>query len=100
MARINCGQKARFVMLWMERFALIIFIITNLFLFGFNLILRLISPEYNFNIHDSLNYVIFSAIFAAIFWALFRSIDYIFGGPLRREIRRTENYIQRAKNSY
>lgn len=77
-------------MLWMERLTLIFYVVINIFLFGFDFLISNIMGE-SLTIAEIRQIFILCAILSLLVWLLFRAIDYLFAGPLRREIRRQNN---------
>ena len=78
-------------MLWMERLALIFYVVINIFLFGFLYIICSLM-EVKASANDIQQLFILGIAFTLPFWALFRVIDYLLAGPLRREIRRQNSH--------
>jgi hypothetical protein len=74
-------------MLWMERFAIYICIIINAFLFASLFLIQSQTSDWQLTIGDFKQCFFISLIAAFIIWIIFRSIDFIFGGPLRRRIK-------------
>ncbi len=85
-------------MLWMERLALVIYVVANIFLFGFTYLICHVMNETP-SLDELKNAFIFCVILTIPFWLLFRAFDYLCGGPLRRQIRRTEQLIQRGNSA-
>ena len=78
-------------MLWMERISIIVYVIfTTLFLLGVWFITS-DEPLYAASATDWIICFKIPFFIALAFWILARSIDYIFGGPLRRKIKRESN---------
>lgn len=72
-------------MLWMERFALYLFVLFFIFMFGLD---WLVAPDNKFPTEDILEILKGSFIFAIVIWIGFRLIDFMFAGPLRRKFKR------------
>ena len=87
-------------MLWMERLALMFYISSNVVLFGFLFMLKHTgSVELQASDFTSMFWL---GVFLTLFvWAIFRAIDFSFGGPLRRQVKR-EQYLNslRSSNDY
>ncbi len=84
-------------MLWMERLALMFYIVINVILFGFLQILC--SSGYCASQLEYQKVFLLGIGLTLPFWFIFRTIDYMFGGPLRREIRRGEDLLSRIHSA-
>jgi len=75
-------------MLWMERFTVLIYFALNIFLFGFDFLISGSMSEWPTFIEVKQIFIL-CLILSLIVWFMFRSIDYICGGPMRRKIKRS-----------
>lgn len=89
------GKRPLTYMLWMERFALMFYIVFNIFVFGLNWLLAASMKE-NVTFDEIKQIFIFCLIATFIVWFLFRMIDFLFAGPLRREIKKGQELIKRS----
>lgn len=93
MARINFRTKN---MLWMERFALMFYFAINIFVYGLDFLLASSMNE-NVTLDEIKQIFIVCLIITIIIWFFFRAVDYLFGGPLRREIKKGQDLVNRSK---
>lgn len=74
-------------MLWMERLALMFYVAINVFLFGFVYLIAYMAPAYEPTKNDIYGCFGLGIALTFIVWAFFRAIDFMLGGPLRRELK-------------
>jgi hypothetical protein len=83
-------------MLWMERFALIFYFVINIFIYGLDWLLASSMNE-NITFNEIKQIFILCLILTLIVWFLFRAIDFLFAGPLRREIKKGREMVDRSQ---
>jgi hypothetical protein len=84
-------------MLWMERFALIFYVMINAILFAVLLFIGSQMSDNSLTFDDFKQCFIIGIILTLIVWFLFRAIDFLFAGPLRREIKKGLELTERSK---
>lgn len=75
-------------MLWMERFSLSFYLLSNVILLGFSFLIGTVSYNYMPTESDLFSDIKAAFILTLVFWFIVRLIDFLFAGPLRRKIKR------------
>lgn len=83
-------------MLWMERFALMFYFVINVFIYGLDWLLASSMGE-NINFDEIKQIFFLCLILTTIVWVIFRGFDFLFGGPLRREIKKGQDLVNRSQ---
>jgi hypothetical protein len=95
-AGLIVGKRLEISMLWMERFAIIFYFAINIFIYGLDWLLASSMSE-NMTLAEIKEIFTLCVILTLIAWASFRAIDFLFAGPLRREIKRGQELIERSR---